>query len=233
MTKYYWTSNKYSTVDDILDRILKLQIHDMTHGTTLGWYYFPIPCPELRFTENQGPIETIRQQVYTYYHWKSDRKVMIINGASHLEWTIANVIHKNLQMIKNLMNHNTVATRSMMERAKLYAHPYITKHLQAIKIQEALEGQYTASTPYGPTIFNINQTIVCQNCGLQEREISIFSRHCMACDKLVQPHGYIVIHDKYWINIFKDVLDTEYFRRTTSEIFVQITSRLIGELENV
>ena len=66
----YSTVNQYSTMEQILKQIFKLRLYDTEHGTTLGWHYFAIPCPDLCVPNLPEYHDIFNDDLYKYINKK-------------------------------------------------------------------------------------------------------------------------------------------------------------------
>ena len=89
--------------------------------------------------------------------------------------------------------------------------------------------------------------MICDRCGIKPSG-DYFSISCQnGCTNpnpphyahIIRPHGYIIIHDDYWINkftqalIFTQALDPIEFHNLTPEQFVQMIALLLDGLDEI
>ena len=118
MESSYWTTKGYRTIENILDQVSKLKLINLKNGTTLNWYYFSVPS-DLESSEHA--FEFITKQVSVYEHIKTNKKIIIINGASHLWWTMNTVMNHYVDQIDYLLNFSIFEYR---ERARSFVPRY-------------------------------------------------------------------------------------------------------------
>ena len=108
-------------------------------------------------------------------------------------------------------------------------------------ICNVLKTTYVANTLQGGTCIKINDTMICDGCGKKPAE-DFFHRVCDngCANQLpphyphkIQPHGYIIIHDDYWINKFTKALHPDDFNNLTPDQFVQKIAPLLDALDEL
>ena len=246
MESSYWTAKGYRTIENILNQVSKLKLISNKNGTTLNWYYFSVPCVGIDLEGLHHAFDVITRQVSIYNHIATSKKIMIINGASHLWWTMNQVRrfyvdHINFMFNFNTMEYHTMVTRTNKKQAKSSIPLLMNKRLAAQAICDALDTAYVANTLQGGTCFKINDTMICDGCGKKPAE-DFFHRVCdngctdqvpLQLPHIIKPYGYIIIHDDYWINKFTKALNPDDFHKLTSKQFVQMIAPLFDGLDEL
>ena len=137
MENSYWATKGYRNIENILDQVSKLKLTSFKNVTTLNWYYFSVPCVGIYLENSEQAFEFITKQVSVYEHIKTNKKIMIINGASHLWWTMKTILIHYVDQIDYLLNVNRFEYLS--KRARSFVPKYKEKRYGAQAIVNALE----------------------------------------------------------------------------------------------
>ena len=226
MTEMILTNQQNKILQEVTNKMMGLQ---STWSNNIGrnWFHFSCPCIDVGFKEGMGFWDVVNEMIYIYNIPQTDEKIVIINGASHLFRAVEGVQNGCEGVIPLFYDFDRVATRSMTKNASEQASVYQDRMDIAEDWKKIL-----LEASNGINASGDNKHFLCNNCGTASRYKTHLQMRCRQCEALVQPYGYLLIHDEEFSLTLRYLFEDNIQHLLTNQKFLQLSSRLLGSISD-
>ena len=196
----------------------------------LDWYYFSLPCIGLDY---KGAWWKLELKMFNLYHCgQTGKDILIINGVSHLYRIIFRRREECILDEDRLRAETNVTRTREIRRADLLSK-IRPRYEKIMKVIDVLNEIYVYQDSKGKSLITISEMTLCTDCGYQPRIPYVHRQSCIKCQKMIQPYGYLIIHDTEWIETILSIItrdgEGKQFNVLKSEEFVRMVTRLMEE----
>jgi len=198
------TSEGFGEISDIIKEARTLTSADLRYSP-IGVNYFPGPCTgfaaNLRFkitlSQASDPYARYIKNAFHFYNHPSENIiVVIIKGASHLEWIMFRIKLLMEDIIEEIYDFDgqPVITQAMRNKACVISKRFIQRLHSTNCVIKAMQGRYTNCQPGSSFIPSASHVCVC--CGNQKPPSPAYIDGRPICRHESSPYGNMIISNQ-------------------------------------
>ena len=226
MEELFLTGQGDETLDTVINKILTLQsLVPGDGGPQLGWSHLAIHCIGLNYTVNMLFWTLISKMINYYVCPEAGRKILIIKGASHLLNATTKMGATFQHEVARLSNFTGNSHQQVFS-----AHCKLNSLRRRIGMVRTISDTLSRNC-----FFNTSQTLKCTQCENMDpitpgQGINV---NCSNCGALMQPFGYLIIHQEEHVNTILKIFPQHMCNELTTQEFVNLSVMFLDGINNI